>query len=243
MQLITLNDGEKNDTWGPSMDFDPAFQVRASEEIRLTTQKSRELTLSYLAFQIARSPADLINHTRRIVLEYEAGNEERLYGALQDLFIALDGRGQELQKSLLEKAKTNLNPEHHDVLRGCLNKDAETSASLPYCTFSVLNHGVVGTQVLVEKISDTPLSETIDPVEEAQTCIVYSQVDEARLILEKAILKEPGRIEIHKDLLEIYQSTRDCKNFESMRHQLSMLENPFPNPWKEVEIALFARLA
>ena len=243
MQLITLNDGEENDAWGPSMDFDPAFQMAGSEEIRLTTQKSRELTLSFLAFQIARSPSDLINHTRRIVLEYEAGNEERLYGALQDLFIALDGRGRGLQKRLLEGAKTNLSREHSDLLMRCLDDDTVTSADLPHCIFSVLNRGVVGTQKLVEIVPDAPLGKTIDPIEEAQTCIVYSQIDEARLILEKAILKEPGRLEIHKDLLEIYQSTRDRKNFKSMRHRLSNLENPHPQPWEEVEIDLFAKRA
>ena len=243
MQLITLKDGEENDALGPSIDFDPAFQVVTADTIRLTTKKSRELTLSYLAFRIARSPSDLINHTRRIVLESETGNGERLYGALQDLFIALGKRGPDLRKKLLEGAKASLSQERYDVLKRCLYQAEVTSASLPHSMFSVLSSGIVGTQKLVEALPDNPSDRNVDPLEEAQTCIIYSQIDEARLILEQAIIQDPGRFELHKDLLEIYQATRDRENFKTMQYQLAKLGNPYPQGWEEAEIDLFAKRA
>ena len=55
----------------------------------------------HLERKIQRNPRDLLAHTRRILLNYEARDEKACYGALIDLFLILGSRGLAIRENLL----------------------------------------------------------------------------------------------------------------------------------------------
>jgi Tfp pilus assembly protein PilF len=69
-------------------------------------------------------------------------------------------------------------------------------------------------------------------LQEAQEHLEYGQIDEAREVLEAAILKDPQRPELHQDLLEIYRSTRAKEAFQSMRERIDTDSNPAAAAWQ-----------
>ena len=57
-------------------------------------------------------------------------------------------------------------------------------------------------------------------------------MDTARCILEAAVLAQPERVELHNDLLEIYQRTKDRENFLDMHRKLKAVRNPVADSWE-----------
>jgi hypothetical protein len=62
--------------------------------------------------------------------------------------------------------------------------------------------------------------ENYDPLAIARDHIEYSQLDEARQVLEIAVLERPTRWDFQEDLLDLYRSTRDTDSFNAMFTQL-----------------------
>jgi hypothetical protein len=58
-------------------------------------------------------------------------------------------------------------------------------------------------------------------------------VEEARELLEKAVLEEPWRGDLQTELLEIYRYTRDEKNLAAMRTRLEAMDITLPDTWQE----------
>ena len=65
--------------------------------------------------------------------------------------------------------------------------------------------------------SSEPIStKESDPLQLAQDFIEYSQLEQARVVLEKAVKANSNSKEIHEELLSLYQSTEDFANFQKI---------------------------
>mgnify|MGYP006276854891 CR=1 FL=1 len=104
---------------------------------------------------------------------------------------------------------------------------------MPVNQYSVLARGLEGSDRLVEQ-SKQPVQISIDPLELARDYIEYSQLDEAKSVLEKAILQQPERVELHHELLDLYRSTRDASGFNIMLNELSELKVELIDEWKQL---------
>ena len=216
--------------------MDVPFQMSETEDLRL--KKAGEDTLDYLTHHVARLPVDLRNHCRRIMLQYECGDPDSLYSSLLDLFLILGNRGYALRKRMLEGAKGRLRMEQYTSLVESLAGGSAGIRSLPSASSSVLSKGIVGVRQVIEKTADINYKnlpeQSLDPLAEARACLEYSQIDEAQKILENAIQKQPDEVALHKELLEIYRSTRDKESFLTAFEKIDPARNPVPDVWEQV---------
>jgi hypothetical protein len=72
-----------------------------------------------------------------------------------------------------------------------------------------------------------------DPLQAARDHLDYGQVEEAKKVLEAAIIKQPQRPELHYDLLEIYRSLDARDAFFAMRDKLKPKTDPVAVAWQE----------
>lgn len=228
--------GDSDETELGKAKIDVAFQMSETEALRL--EKVGDDTLDYLTHHVSRLPVDLRNHCRRILLQYERGDPDSLYSSLLDLFLILEDRGYALRKRMLEGAKGRLRVEQYASLLRSLTCDSELVRPLSSASSSVLSKGIVGVRQVVETTEDINHKESSEqshnPLAEARACLEYSQIDEAQRILENAIQQQPDDIELHEELLGIYQSTRDKESFLNVFEKLDPVRNPAPDAWEKV---------
>lgn len=210
-------------------DIDPVFVVAGSADLRFPTVY-RDLLGEYFCHCVTRNPGDLLSHVRRIIVASEHGADEELFPALLDLFIVLGGKGFNLRRRMLEFARSNLTIGHYKQLLDSLVGGAE-EGKMPVVTGSLLHHGLEGWLALIHDGDKQPNAPR-DPLLEAREFMEYSQLEEARILLEAALLLTPQRIELHDDLLEIYRSTRDEANFLQMFQELDGIPNPAYKKWE-----------
>jgi hypothetical protein len=211
--------------------MEPMYPVLGSTGLCFPPEYHK-LLADYFCHCIARDPNDLRSHVRRIFLEREQGRNIRLYAALFDLFIALGNRGSELRHRMLRLAKANLEPHQYNLLHESLAKGLD-SIGAPIVHGSVLSRGIEGTLDLVSPAVEERTGPR-DALIEAREYLEYSQLDEARSLLERAVLQEPQRSDLHLELLAIYRSTRNESNFAKMVQELDGMTNPVPKAWQEL---------
>jgi len=219
--------------------LDAAFQMSAVRHLRLTPNRIGDEGIEYIAYHIVRSPMDLCNHVRRIVLQYDMRDSEGLYAALLDLFIVLENKGFDLRRRVLGGARSRLTLQQYRTLYACLNSDQVQCDRLPAPPDSMLAKGLIGSRSLVEA-ADNENESARDPLIEAREYIEYCQVDQARALLEQAILDQPQRMELHTELLEIYRSTRDRASFLAFWRRLNEIDNSAPDVWETAADSFFA---
>lgn len=211
--------------------FEPVFSTSEASELRFPAEWNERLD-EFLSHSVARDPNDLRSHTRRILVAVDRGEPGRLCGALIDLFIALGTRGEALRKRMLGVAKPKLRARDFQGLSEILS-GYRSADRFPFVEHSVLAKGTLGSVVLTRP--ESPQShQARDPLVEAREYIEYSQIDAARVVLERAIVTDPGREELHLELLDLYRSTRDRLHFWDMAKKLEELENPFAKAWEEL---------
>lgn len=210
---------------------EPAFPVAESTDLSFPAEYQSELT-GYFAHCVARDPRDLRSHVRRILLERETGNGDGLYAALIDLFIALGRQGGPLRRRMLEQSKECLESIQYQLLRGAYAEGLD-AMSAPVAVGSVLGRGLEGRLDMVRPAREKP-ADARDVLLEAREYMEYSQLDEARALLERAALEEPERLELLLELLDIYRSTRDEANFVKMTLQLADAGIAVPDEWLEL---------
>lgn len=88
----------------------PIFWQGTGHALRLPTWYPAGPMAMHLAYVIAREPADLTAHARRVLLCLERPQEALVSGALMDLFIVLNGRGRALATRLLALSEPHLSP-------------------------------------------------------------------------------------------------------------------------------------
>ncbi|MFZ1301597.1 MAG: hypothetical protein WAQ27_03400 [Candidatus Microsaccharimonas sp.] len=208
---------------------DPLFVfVRAG---RLDCPSSTEVQDAWRHFsiQVARDPLDIEAHTRRVLLASRPPLTDRAFGALVDLFLALGDRGRGLRRQLLEQAMPWLDPDDAHFLRAHLDTPLPRGAQLPSQRWSVLDTAVLGSLNMVGLQRREVAQET--PFQQAMSLLEYGDLAGARGMLEAALLEEPENEEVKRELLAIYQHSRDDTGKAEMADKLVARHGALPSGW------------
>lgn len=197
----------------------PAFRYAGSRE--LTSADCETQTADYFAFLIRRTPADLLSHVRRINLHWQQRKGDQVFGALVDLFIALGPAGQALRRRLLKQVVPVLKPAQQRLLKSSIASGLTATDVLPeQSRDSVLLQGMLGGAPIVHVSEPDTDVHPRDAIEEANALLEFGQVEEARDLLEHAVLREPRRDDLQRELLEIYIHGHDNEGLLNMRQRL-----------------------
>jgi hypothetical protein len=208
---------------------DPMFMfVRAG---RLDCPSSTDVhdAWRHFSMQIARDPLDLEAHARRVLLASRPPLTDRAFGALVDLFLALGHRGRALRRQLLEQADPWLDPDDAHFLRAHLDTELPRGAQLPTQRWSVLDTAVLGSLNMVGLQRREVAQET--PFQQAMSLLEYGDLTGARGMLEAALLEEPDNEEVNRELLAIYQHSRDDSGKAEMADKLVARHGALPSGW------------
>lgn len=193
-------------------------------------------TFDALAQAVAAQPAALEWHLRRIHYCYSLRDGDELFGALLDLFIFLGGRGHALRRRLLAGARDLLRPAEFAALESSLSEGRmPTETERPCSPQSVLSEGLQGSLELVKPLSPTGQGALRDALVEAREFIEFSQLEQARDVLEVALLRQPLREDLQHELLALYRATRDEESFVRMRENLREALGTVPADWDRLD--------
>lgn len=229
-QLVACSN-EQNNANEPT-EFN-VFLLSDSDAFNFTDSKLPDNFLKNLVFLVAKKPKRLITHIQRIHHCYQANLQEPLFAALVDLLVVLNGRGKAISRRMIIGTKSKLSDDQYKKLQTFMTEDFDV-ALLSGNQYSVFTKGLVGTGNLVQQI-ETPDKQPYDPLVLAHDYIEYSQLDEAKDVLEKAIVNQPQRLELHQCLLELYKSTLDTSGFTTMFNILAGLDVAMPNDWSTLQ--------
>ncbi len=190
--------------------------------LSLANIKSTEKFVDFMAQQTVRNPADLQHHLNRIDLYLQRENTEGLYGALMDLFIVLQDKGQPLRKRMLKKYYTQLDPEHRSILSARLAGKISEDDQIPFVKESMLSNGRTGMIRLLVKQSHVRDVKNRDAVEDARDLIDSGQVGKAQVLLKKVLLINPQREDVGQELMTIY---RHSHNYQAVKKILQSTKN------------------
>ncbi|HYE37695.1 hypothetical protein [Methylocaldum sp.] len=214
---------------------EPAFLIEGSPALNPPCPGMKNEVADYLAHSVAAAPDNLLRHTQRIFHHYGQNDHDGLYAALLDLFIASEDKGYALRRRLLTGARNRLRKDCYARLDRWLGSGrAPDWADLPQAPQSVLAPGITGSLSLVQVSNGTP-GEERDPLLEAREHIEYSQLDQARAVLEDALPRQPGRADLHAELLLLYRATGDLDNFLRAREKLEQVVDTLPAIWDDCE--------
>lgn len=190
--------------------------------------------LDKLVFNIARRPRRLITHLQRIYYCFHTNLNEQLFAAIVDFLIVLNKRGQAISWRVLIGAKSQLSSDQFQLLKGYLKGDYGDINLLPGNQYSIFSKGLLGLNKMVQQIEQQREESGYDPLELARDHIEYSQLEEAKQVLEKAVLEQPARSELHHELLALYQSTRDSTGFNQMLTELTQSGFTITDEWMQL---------
>ena len=228
---LVLTAGPASEQRIPDSDAELSFRFDQLLALHPDIPVNELLMEEHLAHAIAAAPGNLLCHTQRIYLFYAAVDGDGLYSALVDLFIALGNKGAPLRRRLLQGSRERLSARQFRVLSRWLERGAPAEEKdLALAGHSVLQPGVTGVRKLVQ-VYHTESGSQRDPLLEARECIDYFQLDEARSLLEAAILEDTEREELHEELIRLYEATRDFASLEAMREKLSLTMTRLPECW------------
>lgn len=228
---LVINEGEASDNefsiWN-----EPVFFMDNNQTLHCV--QNNDEVLSYLVFSVRQQPKNLLKHLQRIIFCYKKQDQSLLYAALVDFFIVLQSAGWAIKKRMLGGAKKQLSDELFNKLQLLLNNKQEITGN----KFSVLTTGIdldAEPLLILQELLDSP-AVSHDPLQIARDFVEFSQLDEAIKMLETAILENPERDEIHRDLLELYQSTRDVEAFNKMKISLTHITHSMQDEWDKLSI-------
>lgn len=184
----------------------------------------------HLSHRVSRTPHDLRVHLHRIIASHYSDQLELLYGALLDLFIILDKKGFLLRQRLFNKFAAPLPDYQSSVLKQALMLGAAKLESLPHCDSSRFSKGLVGSVQLVIKTNE-PSQHQFSVLDEARDLIDSGMIDNARMILEQAIIQQPDDEHVSRELLEIYKCTKNTNAFAAIYAQLSGQSVALADEW------------
>ncbi len=200
---------------------------------------SHTKSLDYLTGQIARQSRNLYLHIQRINFCYRNDIGEQLYAAVLDLFLCNRGEGgYPLRQRMLNGVKSRLSNKHARLFKKSLELGGNSALSLPVNRYSIFGTGVTGARILVKQIIKT--DGEADPLILALDFIEYSQLDEARDVLETAVLKQADREDITVELFQLYKSTRDLASFQKTYRQICKIETPLRSYWDDFNALMTA---
>lgn len=229
-KLITCGEGQ-NDTHG-FLEWNNIFLPSDSNAFGFVDDRSPEQVLRNLVLHISRKPRQLITHIQRIYYCYHANLSEQLFAALVDFLVVLERRGAKISRRMIIGARSKLSREQYKLLRAFMMNEMDI-ALLEGNQYSIFTKGLIGTQNLVQQVSSSD-EQAYDPLDLARDYIEYSQLSEAKDVLENAIINEPHRLELHQSLLELYKSTQDISGLKKMVEFFASLNIPKPDGWDEL---------
>ncbi len=184
----------------------------------------------HLGHRVSRAPHDLKVHLHRIIASHYSRQLESLYGALLDLFIVLDKKGFLLRQRLFNKFAASLPDDQSTALKQALMLGAGKLKSLPHSDRSRFSKGVVGSINLVIKTGE-PSEHQFSVLDEARDLIDSGLIDDARMILEQAIIQQPDDQHTSRELLELYRYTKNTDAFAAIYAQLNDLPLALADEW------------
>lgn len=229
-QLVLLDEDQ-------GMSLDPvelSFYLGENDKNSVDWPFSHNKSLEYLTGQIARQPNNLYPHIQRIHYCYRNNFSEQLYAAMLDLFICLRGdKGFKLRERMFLGVKSKLPIDQSRLLKKSLELGGKSALSLPVNRYSIFGTGIIGARILVKQAQVS--AETMDPLALALDYIEYSQLDEARTVLETAILEQADREDLTVELFQLYKSTQDVANFQKTYKKISNIETPLRSYWDDFD--------
>ena len=208
---------------------DPMFVFARAGRLDCPSGMDVQDAWRHFSMQIARDPLDIEAHTRRVLLASRPPLTDRTFGALVDLFLALGDNGRSLRRQLLEQATAWLDPDDAHFLRLHLDTRLSRGAQLPTQRWSMLDTAVVGSLNMVGLQRREVAKET--PFQQAMSLLEYGDLAGARGMLEFALLEEPDNEEVNRELLAIYQHSRDDAGKAEMADKLVARHGALPSGW------------
>ncbi len=191
--------------------------------------------LEKLVFNVARRPKRLIAHLQRIFYCFYAHKSEQLFAAIIDFLVILNKRGEAISWRVVIGARSQLSSDQFQLLKDYLKNDGSDVHRLPANQHSIFTKGLLGVNKMIRENEQSFEKMDYDPLELARDHIEYSQLEEARQVLENAVVNDPKRVELQQELLGLYQSTRDSLGFNRMLAELNQLEINMVDEWGQLE--------
>lgn len=188
--------------------------------------------LERLVFLISKKPKHLINHVQRIYYCFQKDCNEQLFAALIDFFIVLNQHGLAISWRMLLGTKSRLTREQFEKLKSYLKDNCTNTNLLSGNRYSIFSKGLVGINKMIQQIEKEEIEN--DPLLIALDHIEYSQLDEAKQVLEDAILVQPERLDLHQELFGLYKVTGDFNRFYQMVAKLTRLGVSMTDDWNQL---------
>ncbi|MEI6705869.1 MAG: hypothetical protein WCK96_01915 [Methylococcales bacterium] len=189
-------------------------------------------SLEKLVFLIAKKPKQLTNHVQRIYYCFQKNLNKQLFAAIVDFLIVLNRQGQPISWRVVLGAKSRLTTEQFEELKVYLKGKHTDINLLSGNQYSIFSKGLVGVNKLIQQIEkeekeDDPLTIALDHIE-------YSQLDDAKKVLEEAILVQPERQDLRQELCDLYKLTGDPSGFHQMMAKLTRLGVGMTDDWNQL---------
>ena len=233
MMLVKKNDGSVSAALTNDEVIEPVFFMTDDLSLYPKTPYPVAVISRHLSYQIIKNPNDFRSHIQRIYLLLQQQNTNAVYGALFDLFLVLGPNGLALRQRMLFNAQSLLTELDFNTLQQTLESGLTADIDISKPIQAVLSKGLSANHHFIEKIEQ--LNQTFsNAAEEATHYVEYGQFDQARSVLEEAIIVTPRQLELHHDLLEIFQKTQDAEQFIIFYEHLLEMKIALPTPWKEM---------
>ncbi len=195
-----------------------------------TSQYDDELEIQ--VFLITKKPKCLINHVQRIHYCFQKNLNNQLFAAIVDFLVVLNHKGQAISWRMVLGSQSRLSSQQSTELK-CYLKDGGMGVNLLQGNqYSVFSRGLVGTNKMVQLIGKE--EQIKDPLMIALDHIEYSQLDEAKKVLEEAILAQPDRKDLQQELCNLYKLTGDSFRFHQMLARLTRLGISVTDDWNQL---------
>ena len=228
----------KSSVFPSSFQMGYSFGLAGERSLKIDEEYNSLSAWRTLSHHIVRYPRDLRAHTQRILLgQNNSDISNFLPGSLQDLFLALDNAGYPLRKKLLDLSEQYLTNDEFSFFTQWIKQNSKDDKT-HHCwqTGSVLCTGqCVGTSLLYEEKGIEEKSGYTNVLEEARACLDYGQLDVAQELLENEILISPDSKEVEKELLTIYQYSKDKNQFDQLTKNLLSQGVSLSEEWKECQ--------
>jgi hypothetical protein len=225
--VFTVNNEFFLDSVGSSKSFVVGEAFWNSEK------QSNENLYQQISHKVSKNPKQLLHHLQRIYFTYFKSSQnmnDQLYAALVDLLWVLDGRGEDLSKRMVFSTRSKLTEDQLGQLVHCIKQ--KDISLLTGNKFSLLTTGLIGTSLILT--GQKKVSAEHDPLLIAHDYIEFSQLDQAREVLETAVFEQPERQDLQDELLELYKVTKDKQAFTKMYDLLIQQNINLPSSWQEL---------
>ncbi|MCF6193969.1 MAG: hypothetical protein L3J46_06515 [Kangiellaceae bacterium] len=163
----------------------------------------------FYSHSIRRNPGNLKLHTHRVFFAMQYNDASLLSGSLHDLFYILKDAGEGLRIRLLKAAIPYLSKKETLYFAMWIKVGIKKGMGYKWVSGSVLADGLVGPdQALFTKKPAEFTHPRLSPLEEARSCMEYGQLDIAKDILEKALLKDADNTALREELAYLNQYTK-----------------------------------